>query len=41
MTDIKAAILSPGIPTDLPFVDKIREAKIEIWGEIELAYILG
>lgn len=41
LTDIKAAILSPGIPTDLPFVDKIREAKIEIWGEIELAYILG
>ncbi len=35
-TDI--VVLSPGVPTDLPFVDKLRENGCEIWGEIELAY---
>lgn len=31
-------ILSPGVPTDLEIVKKIREKHIIIWGEIELAY---
>lgn len=35
-TDI--AVLSPGVPTDLPFVLEMQERKIPIWGEIELAY---
>lgn len=32
------AILSPGIPTDIPVVAQMREAGLSIWGEIELAY---
>lgn len=32
------AVLSPGVPTDIPPVKRIREAQIPIWGEIELAY---
>ena len=35
-TDV--AIISPGVPTDLPFVKQIEEAGIPLWGEIELAY---
>lgn len=35
-TDI--AVLSPGVPVDLPVVEQIRERGILIWGEIELAY---
>lgn len=34
-------ILSPGVPTDLPIVNQMREHGIPIWGEIELAYQLG
>ena len=32
------AVLSPGVPTDLPVVETMRRQGIEIWGEIELAY---
>jgi len=32
------AVISPGVPTDLPFVNKIREKGIPLWGELELAY---
>lgn len=38
MDRIDLVILSPGVPTDLPMVNAIREKKIPIWGEIELAY---
>lgn len=31
-------VLSPGVPTDLPFIDYIRAEGIPILGEIELAY---
>ena len=34
-------VLSPGVPTDIPMVDAIREAGIPIWGEIELAWHFG
>lgn len=34
-------VMSPGVPTDLPIVEKMREKKIPIWGEIELAYVYG
>lgn len=34
-------ILSPGIAIDAPFVNEVRDAKVPIWGEIELAYIIG
>ena len=34
-------VISPGVPTDLPVVEEMRKAGIPIWGEIELAYVLG
>ena len=35
------AVMSPGVPTDLPAVEKMRERGIPVWGEIELAYAAG
>ncbi len=35
---VSLAVLSPGVPTDLPVVNRIREKKIPVWGEVELAY---
>lgn len=34
---INIAVLSPGIPTDIPFVNQMRDAGVLIWGELELA----
>lgn len=34
-------VLSPGVPTDLPIVEQIRERGILITGEVELAYESG
>lgn len=34
-------VMSPGVPTDLPVVDKMKEKGVPVWGEIELAYVLG
>lgn len=38
MERVDLAVLSPGVPTDLPMVNAMREMGIPIWGEIELAY---
>lgn len=38
---VDIAVLSPGVPTDLPFVVEMQERNIPIWGEIELAYVAG
>lgn len=38
MERIDMVVLSPGVPTDLPMVNALRERDIPIWGEIELAY---
>ena len=35
------AVLSPGVPTDLPVVEAMKAADICIWGEVELAYQCG
>ncbi len=32
------AVLSPGVPTDIPSVERMRQAGMAIWGEIELGY---
>ena len=32
------AVLSPGVPTDLEQVERMRRAGVRIWGEVELAY---
>lgn len=34
-------VMSPGVPTDLPIINKIRSHGVRIWGEIELAYRVG
>lgn len=39
--EISCAVLSPGVPVDLPFVEKLKAEGVPIWGEIELAYRLG
>lgn len=36
--ELDLAVLSPGVPTDLPLVDRIRSKGVPIWGEVELAY---
>lgn len=41
MEETDVAVLSPGVPTDLPVVNEMREHGIRIWGEIELAYVMG
>lgn len=35
------AVLSPGVPTDLPLVEQIRARGVRIWGEVELAWQCG
>lgn len=35
------AVLSPGVPLDIPVVEQMKAQGIRIWGEIELAYVLG
>lgn len=41
MDTLDLAVLSPGVPTDLPFAIKLQDKKIPVWGEIELAYVCG
>lgn len=35
---VDLAVISPGIPLDVPFVGVLKDAQIPIWGEIQLAY---
>ena len=35
---IELVVLSPGVPTDLPYIQQLKENGVPIWGEIELAY---
>lgn len=37
-TGLDLAVLSPGVPVDLPLVNVLKNAGTPIWGEIELAY---
>ncbi|MBE5927678.1 MAG: UDP-N-acetylmuramoyl-L-alanine--D-glutamate ligase [Lachnospiraceae bacterium] len=41
IADIDIMVISPGIPTDAPFVNRVRLAGKKIWSEIELAYVFG
>ena len=41
MDRLSLVVMSPGVPTDLPVVEKMRTKQIPIWGEIELAYVYG
>ena len=38
MDNYSYAVLSPGVPTDLPMIEGLRAHGVRIWGEIELAY---
>ena len=41
MGDFDMLVLSPGVPTGLPFIEEARACGAEIIGELELAYRLG
>ena len=41
METLNLVVMSPGVPTDLPVVLKMRDMGIPIWGEVELAYTYG
>ena len=38
---LSLVVMSPGVPTDLPVVEKMRAKGIPVWGEIELAWNYG
>ncbi|HBA96638.1 MAG TPA: UDP-N-acetylmuramoyl-L-alanine--D-glutamate ligase [Lachnospiraceae bacterium] len=38
---VDIAVISPGVPVDSPLVLKLKEKKIPVWGEVELAYVCG
>ncbi len=38
LADVYLCIMSPGISLETPFVERIRQAQIPIWGELQLAY---
>lgn len=38
---LSLTVMSPGVPADLPVVKRMRQKKIPVWGEIELAYVYG
>ncbi len=39
LEEIELGIFSPGAPVDSPLGKKLKEKKIPIWGEVELAYV--
>ena len=41
MDGVEMVVLSPGVPTDLPQVLRMKEAGIPVIGEVELAYVAG
>lgn len=41
METLEFVVMSPGVPTDLPVVNKMRDMGLKISGEIELAYTYG
>lgn len=41
LDEIKIAVLSPGVPTDLPAVEAMKARGIVVTGEVELAYEFG
>ncbi len=41
VSDIDLTIVSPGVPLDLPFIEKLKNSNVKIIGEVELAYRLS
>ena len=38
LNTVDLVVLSPGVPTDLPYITKLKSKGVPIWGEIELAF---
>jgi len=36
--ELSLIVVSPGVPTDLPFLVELKEEGLPVWGEVELAY---
>lgn len=41
LQNTEVLVISPGVPTDLPFVTKLKESGVPVIGEIELAYLFS
>ncbi len=41
LKSLDLAVLSPGVPTDIPLVKEFNKRGIPVWGEVELAYQTG
>ena len=41
LESLDLVVMSPGVPTDLPIVLRMKEMGIPVWGEIELAFVCG
>lgn len=41
LSELDLVVLSPGVPTDLSEIQKMKEKKIPVIGEVELAFIYG
>ncbi len=39
--ELEYVVMSPGVPTDIPVIQKMRESGLKISGEVELAYTYG
>ena len=38
LNTLDLVVLSPGVPTDLPYIKELKSKGVPIWGEIELAF---
>ena len=38
LRQLDCMVLSPGIPTDLPYIQRARELGVPVWSEVELGY---
>lgn len=41
LSTLDLVVMSPGVPLDIPVVQKLKDAGIPVWGEVELAYRMG
>ena len=41
LSTLDLVVMSPGGPLDIPAVQKLKDAGIPVWGEVELAYRMG
>ena len=41
LEEMELCVISPGVPVDLPIVERIRNKNVPVWSEIELAYTVG